>query len=127
MTDRFDIRALYDALNARRQIIGLDWRDLAKQADVNASTFSRMGVQGLAPNVENLARMLIWLGDTDIKPYLVPDGEIRPERPTWTVQPSQGGWVVVHPTKPSIGVIIHRAVADVVCRAMQTNESEVSQ
>jgi hypothetical protein len=66
----FSVEALYVALDARRRREHLLWRDIAKQAGCAASTFTRMGLYGQAPNAENLARMLLWLGNTDLAPFL---------------------------------------------------------
>lgn len=72
MSDRFDIVALHKALDNKRRMLGLTWKQAAAEAVISNSTFSRMGVQKLSPTAENLARMLLWLGDTDLKPYLRP-------------------------------------------------------
>lgn len=85
MSDRFDVCALYRALNERRQMLQLTWLEVANQADVHVSTFSRMNVGGPSPNTENVARMLIWLGDTDIKPYIRDVGQEEPILPLWRV------------------------------------------
>jgi transcriptional regulator with XRE-family HTH domain len=66
---RIDVEALYIALDSRRRAAHLRWRDIATEIGVSASTFSRMAY-GALPSVDNLARMLVWLGDTDLKPYL---------------------------------------------------------
>ena len=75
----FNVEALYIALDQRRRRERLLWRDIAKAAGCAASTFSRMGLQGLAPNAENLARILLWLGDTDLAPYIKTDREGVPK------------------------------------------------
>lgn len=75
MSALFDVERLYVTLDARRRKARLQWRDIATETGVSASTFTRMGLHGQNPSVENLTRMLAWLGDTDLKPY------IREEKP----------------------------------------------
>ena len=65
-----DVEALYVALDKRRRASHLQWRDIATEAEISASTFSRMGLHGQAPSATNLVRMLLWLGETDLKPYI---------------------------------------------------------
>lgn len=67
---RLDVEALYVALDQRRRAAHLRWRDIATEIGVSPSTFSRIGLESARPDVDNLARMLVWLGDTDLKPYL---------------------------------------------------------
>jgi hypothetical protein len=43
---------------------------VAEQTDISASTFSHMGLDFTTPSAENLCRMLLWLGDTDMRPFL---------------------------------------------------------
>jgi hypothetical protein len=66
----FDIEALYMRIDKQRRSKRLQWREVARQAQVHASLFSRMGLQSLAPNVDNLVRLLLWLGETDITAYI---------------------------------------------------------
>tara|TARA_R110000850_G_scaffold172506_2_gene297786 strand:+ start:265 stop:639 length:375 start_codon:yes stop_codon:yes gene_type:complete len=59
MTSPFDTHGFYAALNAVRRAKELPWKEVASQSGVNASTLSRIG-QGANPDVEGLARLLIW-------------------------------------------------------------------
>ena len=59
MVDRFDSHAFYAALNAVRLSRQKTWKDVAKEAGVNASTLSRIG-QGAKPDVNGLAALLTW-------------------------------------------------------------------
>lgn len=77
MTARFDVEALYVALDKRRRHRRLLWRDIAHAAGISASTFTRMG-QGHAPSADNLVRALGWLGETDLKPYIKTTTEETP-------------------------------------------------
>ena len=59
MSERFDSEAFYAALNAIRLRQQKTWKDVALEADVNASTLSRIG-QGAKPDVNGLAALLTW-------------------------------------------------------------------
>jgi hypothetical protein len=71
--NRFDTSAFYAALDAQREAKRLSWRDVAKEAKVNASTLTRLG-QGKLPDGDNFAVLLGWLG-LGIEPFL--QGETR--------------------------------------------------
>lgn len=66
----FDVELLYAAIDKKRRDGRLTWRLVAAAAGITASTFSRMALDSRCPDVENLCRLLLWLGDTDLKPYL---------------------------------------------------------
>ena len=55
-----DVEALYAALDSKRKATESSWRDLARELDVSASTFSRMA-QGRRPDVDTFATLLRWL------------------------------------------------------------------
>lgn len=55
----FDSVAFYAALNAIRLSRQMTWKDVAGEADINASTLSRIG-QGSNPDVDGLAALLKW-------------------------------------------------------------------
>ncbi|MBR2535479.1 MAG: hypothetical protein IKE66_05340 [Hyphomicrobium sp.] len=59
MSDRFDNEAFYAALNSVRLSRQMTWKDVASEANVNASTLSRMN-QGAKPDVDGLAALLSW-------------------------------------------------------------------
>ena len=59
MADKFDNEAFYAALNASRLSRQKTWKEVAAEADVNASTLTRMG-QGAKPDVNGLAALLAW-------------------------------------------------------------------
>jgi len=65
----FDPEALYVRLDRARRSRHLSWRALCAAADVDPGVTSRLAY-GTSPTVTNLARLLVWLGDTDIRPYL---------------------------------------------------------
>ena len=58
---RFDSSALYEALDATRQARGLNWKQVAAQSGVSASTLTRMA-QGKRPDVDGLAALVSWSG-----------------------------------------------------------------
>jgi hypothetical protein len=66
----FDVDALYVALDRERRTRRLSWRGLFREADVaDVSLITRLS-NGKAPSAHNLVRLLMWLGNTDIKPYI---------------------------------------------------------
>jgi transcriptional regulator with XRE-family HTH domain len=61
----FDTEAFYGALDAARQARDLNWKQVAGQSGVSASTLTRMA-QGKRPDVDGLAALAAWSGlDTD--------------------------------------------------------------
>lgn len=73
----FDADAFYSALDAVRQARKLNWKQVAGESGVSASTLTRMA-QGKRPDVDGLASLIAWSGlDTD--DYVRSDDEPRPE------------------------------------------------
>lgn len=68
-TVAFDVPKLFARLDALRVERDLNWRQVAGQCHVSASTLTRIS-QGQTPSLDGLARLLVWLGDTDLEPYL---------------------------------------------------------
>lgn len=58
---RFDSDAFYDALDSARQAKGLNWKEVAAETGVSASTLTRMA-QGKRPDVDGLAALAAWSG-----------------------------------------------------------------
>ena len=58
---QFDSNALYEALDATRQARNLNWKQVAAQSGVSASTLTRMA-QGKRPDVDGLAALASWSG-----------------------------------------------------------------
>lgn len=58
---KFDGMAFFAALDAERQSRGLTWKKVAEQAEVPASTLTRMS-QGRHPDVNTLAALCTWSG-----------------------------------------------------------------
>lgn len=66
----FDVEALYVALDRERRRLRISGRELLRQAGVDGpSIWTRMS-RGGAPSVDNLVRLLDWLGTTDLAPYI---------------------------------------------------------
>lgn len=55
-----DPKALYAALEKKREQAQLSWRELAGALDLSPSTFTRMA-QGRRPDVDTFATLLRWL------------------------------------------------------------------
>jgi transcriptional regulator with XRE-family HTH domain len=58
---RFNGKALYEALDARRASQGLTWRSLSQLIGVSASTMQRLP-QGGRLEVDGMLAMVGWLG-----------------------------------------------------------------
>ena len=58
---RFDGEAFYAALDAERRSRKLTWKRVAEEAQVSASTLTRMA-QGRRPDVDSLAALVTWSG-----------------------------------------------------------------
>jgi transcriptional regulator with XRE-family HTH domain len=59
----FDATAFYGALDSARQSRSLNWKQVAAQSGVSASTLTRMA-QGRRPDVDGLAALAAWSGLT---------------------------------------------------------------
>ena len=73
---RFDAGAFYSALDAERRSREKTWKRVAEEAQVSASTLTRMA-QGRRPDVDSLAALVAWSGlsaDTFVR-----DEQGRPE------------------------------------------------
>lgn len=60
---RFDAKALYEELDARRTSQGLTWQELSRLVGVSASTMQRLS-QGGRLEVDGMLAMVKWLGRT---------------------------------------------------------------
>ena len=58
---RFQRRALYRAINARRKKLGLSWREVARQVGVHDMALHRIK-DGAGPPMETYAKIVVWLG-----------------------------------------------------------------
>jgi transcriptional regulator with XRE-family HTH domain len=58
-----DVRKLYEALDVRRTVEGLSWRQLAGEIGVSPSLLSRLR-HGLKPDIDSFATLVRWLGST---------------------------------------------------------------
>jgi transcriptional regulator with XRE-family HTH domain len=57
-----DASSLFDALDAARAAQGLQWKQVAEQTGVSASTLTRIA-QGKRPDVDGFAALTAWLGN----------------------------------------------------------------
>lgn len=64
----FDAIRFYAALDAYRTACALDWKNVAAQTGVPASTLTRLG-QGKKPSADNLAALIEWSG-LDMRDYI---------------------------------------------------------
>lgn len=58
---QFDVEAFYAALDGQRQSRKKTWKQIAKEAEVSASTLTRMA-QGRRPDVDTMAALVAWSG-----------------------------------------------------------------
>jgi transcriptional regulator with XRE-family HTH domain len=72
---RFDAEGFYAALDSERQSRRLTWKQVAKEAEVAASTLTRMG-QGRRPDVDGLAALASW-AKIDVQAFYRPNQENR--------------------------------------------------
>ena len=56
----FNDEAFFGAIERRRQLENLSWRQLAKRLNLSASTFSRLA-RGRRPDVDTFLRLIAWL------------------------------------------------------------------
>ena len=73
---RFDAEAFYSAIDAERRNRRQTWKRVAEEAQVSASTLSRMA-QGRRPDIDSMAALVAWSGlsaDTFVR-----DDQAKPE------------------------------------------------
>lgn len=58
---QFDVEAFYAALDSQRQSKRLNWKQVAEESGVSASTLTRIA-QGRRPDVDSMATLLAWSG-----------------------------------------------------------------
>jgi len=57
----FDAQAFYRAMDAERLSRDLNWKQVAKQSGVSASTLTRLA-QGRKPDVDSMSALVSWSG-----------------------------------------------------------------
>ena len=72
---RFDADAFYAALDGERRSRRYTWKHVAEEAQVSASTLTRMA-QGRRPDVDSLAALVAWAGMS--ADSFVDSGDARP-------------------------------------------------
>ena len=73
----FDSDGFYSALDGVRQARELNWKQVAAESGVSASTLTRMA-QGARPDVDGLAALVAWSG-LDADDYVRSEGGERPQ------------------------------------------------
>jgi transcriptional regulator with XRE-family HTH domain len=58
---QFDVEAFYAALDGQRQSKNINWKQVAKESGISASTLTRIA-QGRRPDVDSMAALLGWSG-----------------------------------------------------------------
>jgi hypothetical protein len=66
---RLNTEALYIALDRKRRAGRLHWANIATQTGTSKSLYTRLG-RGHRPDADTLIRLLLWLGNTDVAPYI---------------------------------------------------------
>lgn len=61
MPGKFNVGALFSALDSERLARNLTWKDVSGESGVSASTLTRLS-QGRRPDVDSLAALSSWLG-----------------------------------------------------------------
>ena len=73
---RLDTEALFVALDKRRRHLTAEsgervsWRSVGRELGISQSTFTRLGIHHAPPSADTLVRLMGWLGETDLKPYI---------------------------------------------------------
>jgi hypothetical protein len=71
-TVQLDVEALYRAVDRRRRELGVSKREVCRQVGEHTpSAVTRLG-RGVRPSTDQLVRLLHWLGETDLAPYIAP-------------------------------------------------------
>lgn len=71
-----DPEALYIALDAHRRWLSresgqaVSWRQVGREIGVGFMTFSRLGVDHRNLHANVLIKLLAWMGETDLRPYI---------------------------------------------------------
>lgn len=76
---RFNPEALYLALDKRRRERRISWRAIAGEAGVGIFTGPRLG-RGQDVHSDTLVRLMVWLGETDLTPYMSSADEAKTAR-----------------------------------------------
>lgn len=72
----FDPEAFYQALDVHRRSLvrergtRVSWRMVAEEVGVVPSTFSRLGIRHSSLTANVLIKLLAWMGQTDLAPYI---------------------------------------------------------
>jgi transcriptional regulator with XRE-family HTH domain len=76
MSPRLDVEALYVALDRKRRQLRISGAEVLRQSgvgDTSRSTWTRIA-HGQGLSADNLVRLLVWLGETDVKAFVAEGG-----------------------------------------------------
>lgn len=77
----FDCERFYSALDTHRISRTLTWKKIAEESGVSASTLTRMA-QGRRPDVDSLAALMRWSGESADSFFVLPDAVTQPAADT---------------------------------------------
>jgi hypothetical protein len=66
----FDVAAFFAAVDEKRQREGLSWRALCGQLGYQSTNLGTRLAAGRHVSAEQLCRLLLWLGRTDIREFV---------------------------------------------------------
>lgn len=75
---RLDTEALYAVLDRRRRERRIPWRQVASEAGLATVNLGTKLGRGSSLSADSLIALLLWLGDTDVKPYIRAGATTRP-------------------------------------------------
>src|SRR6266508_122661 len=71
---RLDVQSLYAALDQKRRVEDISWREVARRVGVSPSTLTRMGSSSpKRPDVDSFGALIAWLG-VPAERFLTDDG-----------------------------------------------------
>jgi transcriptional regulator with XRE-family HTH domain len=66
----FNTEAFAAAVETKRESLGISGREVARQAGLVEAVAVTNLRRGVVPSAETLARLLLWLGDTDLARFI---------------------------------------------------------
>jgi hypothetical protein len=85
---RFDAAGFRAELERVRSSRGLTWRAVADEVGVAAGSLTRLNGTRF-PDVTTLVRILLWLGNTDLRPFITGTADVTKETRNGTDDPNQ--------------------------------------
>ncbi|GAA3644512.1 hypothetical protein ACG5V6_04730 [Streptomyces chitinivorans] len=71
----FNVVALRRRLDFHRKWRKIAWRQVAAETGLNPVVLTGI-IRGQAPSVDDLVTLMMWLGETDIVPFVTPGGTV---------------------------------------------------